>query len=101
MRDCRIGKTRQDPRAPVLAGKTKSSCTRQDEQKAPKSQVDAQTHKLVISPAYCVELVLPNVISSLFSSSTLVGSRDTATRFCSIFSCSNRLSVTVGITLAL
>jgi hypothetical protein len=46
---------------------------------------------------YLVESVAPNVSSPLTTDAEVVGSNDTATRFCLIVPCAKRVSVTVGI----
>jgi hypothetical protein len=46
---------------------------------------------------YLVESVAPNVSSPFTTDAEVVGSKDTATRFCLIVPCAKRVSVTVGM----
>ena len=53
-----------------------------------------RTHAKLMEPWNFDESVPPNVNSPLTESSDVVGSKETATRFCEITPCENKLSVT-------
>ena len=56
--------------------------------------LQSDTYVKVIEPVNLVESVPPKVTSPFVAESALLGSKDTATRFCGMDPCEKRLSVT-------